>query len=305
MHGLDKVLGLFWQNTKRMDDKRIATLSLPEGVFESNNHEYLPDGHVYHKLDVYYPENTKENLPVIIDIHGGGWMYGDKELNKIYCLTLAKKGYVVFNMSYRLYPEVNVRDQLWDISNALKWIKDNLDSYPCQKDNIFLTGDSAGGMLTFFTAMISGSDYLRECYDTVEHGLKFNAIGLTCPMLFMNDGSTESLYCRIMLGDNYQNEKWANLVNMDNLLPYADVPPTFIMTSSGDFLAKNQTKKGVQFLKQIGADYRFMDFAPFEGVDLPHVFPVLNPDTEISNRAIEEMLSFFKKHLNTRQTETV
>lgn len=305
MHGLDKVLGLFWQNTKRTDDKRIATLSVPEGVFESVDHEYLPDGHIYHKLDVYYPENTTEKLPVIIDIHGGGWMYGDKELNKIYCLTLAKKGYVVFNMSYRLYPEVNVRDQLWDISNALKWIKENLDNYPCRKDDIFLTGDSAGGMLTFFTAMINGSDYLRDCFNTVKTGISFNAIGLTCPMLFMNDGSLESRYCKIMLGDNYKNEKWANLVNMDNLLPYGDVPPTFIMTSSGDFLARNQTRKGVQFLKEIGADYRFMDFAPYNGTDLPHVFPVLNPDTEVSNRAIEEMLSFFRKNASTKQTVTV
>ena len=296
MSAIDKALGLFWLNTKRMDDNRIATLSIPEGVTESNNHEYLPDGHIHHKLDVYYPENTEGKLPVIIDIHGGGWMYGDKELNKIYCLTLAKKGYVVFNMSYRLYPEVNVRDQLWDISNALKWIKDNLKNFPCDENNIFLTGDSAGGMLCFYTAMICGSDYLREKFDTVETGMSFNAIGLTCPMLFMNDGSKESYYCRIMLGKNYKNEKWGNLVNMDNLLPYGEVPPTFIMTSSGDFLARKHTRKGAELLGKIGADYRFMDFAPFEGKDLPHVFPVLYPESEISQRANDAMCDFFNKH---------
>lgn len=305
MSAIDKALGLFRLNTKRMDDNRIATLSFPDGVTESNNHEYLPDGHIYHKLDVYYPENTEGKLPVIIDIHGGGWMYGDKELNKIYCMTLAKKGYVVFNMSYRLYPEVNVRDQLWDISNALKWIKDNMDSLPCQQNNIFLTGDSAGGMLAFFTAMICGSEYLQEKFDTVATGMSFNAIGLTCPMLFMNDGSKESLYCRIMLGENYKNEKWGNLVNMDNLLPYSQVPPTFIMTSSGDFLAKKHTRKGADYLKAIGADYRFMDFAPFEGKDLPHVFPVLYPESEISQRAIDGMLSFFIKHAQAEENLTV
>ena len=292
MSAIDKALGLFWLNTKRMDENRIATLSFPDGVTESNNH-------------VYYPENTEGKLPVIIDIHGGGWMYGDKELNKIYCMTLAKKGYVVFNMSYRLYPEVNVRDQLWDISNALKWIKDNMDIFPCQQNNIFLTGDSAGGMLAFFTAMICGSEYLQEKFDTVATGMSFNAIGLTCPMLFMNDGSKESLYCRIMLGDNYKNEKWGNLVNMDNLLPYSKVPPTFIMTSSGDFLAKKHTRKGADYLKAIGADYRFMDFAPFEGKDLPHVFPVLYPESEISQRAIDGMLSFFIKHAQAEENLTV
>ena len=44
------------------------------------------------------PNNISENdkLPVIIDIHGGGWMYGDKGLNENYCRALADRGYVVF-----------------------------------------------------------------------------------------------------------------------------------------------------------------------------------------------------------------
>ncbi len=305
MKVIDKALQLFWLNTKKADDKRIATLTIPEGIFESNDHAYLSDGHIHHKLDVYYPEKTAENLPVIIDIHGGGWMYGDKELNKNYCLAMAKKGYVVFNMSYRLYPEVTVHQQLWDISNALKWIADNLDNYPCQKDNIFLTGDSAGGMLAFFTAMINSSEYLREKFDTIKTGLSFNAIGLTCPMLFMDDGSLESIYCKIMLGKNYKNEKWGNFVNMDNLLPYGKVPPTFIITSTGDFLAGRHTRKGAKLFGSIGADYRFIDFAPFNGTDLPHVFPVLYPESEIADRATEEMLSFFKKHSANKQEITI
>ena len=79
---MDKILGAFWQNTKRMDDERIATLTPPSGVTEINNIPYLDDGHIHHQFDVYFPEGTKETdrLPVIIDIHGGGWMYGDKEL---------------------------------------------------------------------------------------------------------------------------------------------------------------------------------------------------------------------------------
>ena len=147
---LDPVLKLFWKNTERMDNKRIATLRFPEGVYESNNHEYLSDGNAYHKLDVYYPENAEGKLPVIIDVHGGGWMYGDKELNKNYCLTLAKRGNVVFNISYRLYPEVTADEQLRDVAAALKWINENLDSFPCDRDSICLTGDSAGGMLAGF-----------------------------------------------------------------------------------------------------------------------------------------------------------
>lgn len=293
---LNRILAAFWQNTKRQDDKRIATLSWPEGVTESNDHEYLPDGHRYHKLDVYYPEGTQDKLPVIIDIHGGGWMYGDKELNKNYCLTLAKKGYVVFNMSYRLYPEVIVKDQLWDISKALIWIKEHLDDFPCDKDNICLTGDSAGGMLAFFTAMLAGSSELRDIYEVEDTGISFNAVGLTSPMLFMNDDSIARYYTRIMLGKNFRNERWGYYVNMEKLLPLGKVPPVFLLTSSGDFLAGSHTRKGAGILREKGLTCQLMDFDRYNGVDLPHVFPVLYPASEESDRAIEEMLSFFRKH---------
>lgn len=300
---LNKILDKFWQNTKRQDDKRIATLTPPEGVFESNDHEYLDDGHVYHKLDVYYPEGTTEKLPVIIDIHGGGFMYGDKELNKIYCLTLAQKGYVVFNMSYRLYPEVVVKDQLWDISNALIWIKEHLDDFPCDKENICVTGDSAGGMLAFFTAMLSQSSELRDIYEVEDAGIRFNAVGLTCPVLFMDDGSVTSMYTKIMLGKNYKRELWGNYVNMDKVIPLGKVPPVFLVTASGDMLTRTQTRKGAALLKEKGLAYQLMDFEKYNGTDLPHVFPVLHPESEISNRAIDEMLRFFEKY--SKQSVTI
>lgn len=295
---MDKIFAAFWQNIKRMDDKRIATLTPPSGVTEINNIAYLDDGHIHHQLDVYYPEGTKETdrLPVLIDIHGGGWMYGDKELNKYYCLELATKGFVVFNMSYRLYPEVNARQQLWDISNCLKWISENLASYPCDTDNIYLTGDSAGGMLAAFTAMLSESEKMRDLYDTPDFSLKFNAVGLTSPVPRMNGDFPVNYYTRIMLGKDYEKEKWADYVNLEDILTLGKMPPTFLLTSSGDFLARKETRIAAESLRKAGIDHQLMDFEKYNGVDLPHVFPVIYPFNEESQRAINEMLAFFRKY---------
>ena len=295
---MDKIFAAFWQNTKRMDDKRIATLTPPSGVTEINDIAYLDDGHVHHQLDVYYPECTKEPdcLPVLIDIHGGGWMYGDKELNKYYCLELATKGFVVFNMSYRLYPEVNARQQLWDISNCLKWINDNLSSFPCDTDNIYLTGDSAGGMLAAFTAMLSESEKMRDLYDTPDFSLKFNAVGLTSPVPRMNGDFPVNYYTKIMLGKDYEKEKWADYVNLEDILALGKMPPTFLLTSSGDFLARKETRIAAESLRKAGIDHQLMDFEKYNGVDLPHVFPVIYPFNEESQRAINEMLAFFRKY---------
>ena len=43
-------------------------------------------------------------------------------------------------------PDVNVNEQIKDVMSALKWIGENIDNYPCERENIMLTGDSAGGM---------------------------------------------------------------------------------------------------------------------------------------------------------------
>jgi hypothetical protein len=140
------VLKLFWKNTERGDQKRLATQSAPAGVTEICDIPYIDDDKWQHKLDVYFPENMEnEKLPVIIDIHGGGWMYGDKELNKYYNMVLASKGFTVFSMSYTLWPETTVPEQLKEIAEALLWIKNNISSYPCDKSKIMLTGDSESG----------------------------------------------------------------------------------------------------------------------------------------------------------------
>ncbi len=89
----------FWKTVEKSDAKNIASQTEPEGIKRICDIPYIGDGHPMHLLDVYYPEDAAHALPVIIDIHGGGWMYGSKELNKIYCLNLAKRGFTVFNIS--------------------------------------------------------------------------------------------------------------------------------------------------------------------------------------------------------------
>ncbi len=293
---INKLLGAFWANTKRMDDKRIKTLTMPDGIFESNDHAYLPDGHVYHKLDVYYPEKFEGKLPVIIDIHGGGWMYGDKELNKPYCLELARRGNVVFNMSYRLFPEVTANQQLQDIGHALKWIAAHLEDYPCDLDSICLTGDSAGGMLSMFTAMLCESAELRDAYDVVDSGLRFDAVCLTCPMTRMDQKPPMGLYTKHVLGKGYQKEKWGAYVNVDTLLPMGKMPPTFLVSSTGDFLANKDTLYAYNAMKKAGVECELQYWNKVDGQELPHVFPVIFPNKEPSRIAIDGMLRFFKNH---------
>ena len=70
------------------DAKRDAGLTTPDDIQRFDDIQYGPDP-VENKLDVYRPKNTQGKIPVIVSVHGGGWVYGDKELYQFYGMTLA------------------------------------------------------------------------------------------------------------------------------------------------------------------------------------------------------------------------
>ncbi len=298
MNALIKVFDMFWNKfVKADDDKRIATLSLPDGIKEINNIPYTDSGSEYHLFDVYYPENTDKRLPVIIEIHGGGWMYGTKDLNKIYSEYLAKRGFVVFNISYRLVPEVTVTEQLQDISRAIEKAKSLFGELPCDTDKIILTGDSAGGQLASFTAALSESEALREHFDTVDHGLHFNCAVLTSPVAYMNDALPMGLYCRMMWGEKGLRRSTRKYMNIDELLREAPAfPPTLLITSSGDTLAHDQTRRLYKDMLSKSIDAKLLDFPKFNGKNLPHVFACLEPYSEEGKLCIDKFCEFTNKY---------
>ena len=90
---------------KASDDERDALMKTPEDVERWDNIVYGKIDRKVQVLDVYRPKQAEdEDLPVIISVHGGGWMYGDKERYQYYCMSLAQRGFAVVNFTYRLAP---------------------------------------------------------------------------------------------------------------------------------------------------------------------------------------------------------
>lgn len=297
MNMLYKAFGGFWNGVvKPGDDKLHASQVLPDGIKEICDIPYTDSGSEYHLLDFYYPENRDKPLPVIIDIHGGGWMYATKDLNKIYCQYLASRGFAVFNLSYRLVPEVTVPVQLQDISAALKKINEIADTDICDKSKIMLTGDSAGGQLAAFTAAIANSPVLCEHFATEEHGLRFSCLTLTSPVAFMNCELPMGLYCRMMWGEKGTKRSTRKYMNIDELIKEVDsFPPTLLVTSSGDTLGLKQTRKLYKTMLELSIEAQLLDFPKFEGKNLPHVFGVLEPYSNAGKLYIDKMCEFFNK----------
>ena len=143
-----------------VDTPRSELWHTPDTIDVIEDLPYLPDGGYDteagqcrgHLLDLYLPHDAVlragHTTPVYIDIHGGGFTYGYKELNRNFNVHLADMGFAVFSLNYRPAPQTDLRGQLADVQAALRWIKAHLADYPVNPNAVFLTGDSAGGALT-------------------------------------------------------------------------------------------------------------------------------------------------------------
>lgn len=296
-----KIMQVSWKFCDKSDKENHATQTPPENVVKVKDIPYIDDGNPYHKLDVFYPESkiAKEGLPVIIDIHGGGWMYASKDLNEYYCMELASKGYCVFSISYRLVPDVTVYEQIKDCTDALAYINSNMKNYPANKKTVMLTGDSAGGQLALYSTILNNNPDAREIFGTVDTKLNIKCLLLTSPVTYAKSGGWFSIYTKKMWGKDYKTKAAYNYMDLDEIMELANnMPPTYFITSSGDTLAHDQTVNAYNYFADKGYECEIQDFTDLrDGKKLPHVFSVLDPFDEYGQKAIDNALDYYQKSL--------
>ena len=124
---------------------------------------HVASGHE-NKLDLYLPRTTTGPTPLLLYIHGGGWVGGAKEVNVLRILPYLEMGWAVANVEYRLGAVARAPAAVEDGLCALRWIIRNADEYNVDTQRIVTSGNSAGGHLALTTAMIPSSAGLdREC----------------------------------------------------------------------------------------------------------------------------------------------
>jgi acetyl esterase/lipase len=154
---------LFNLNAAKADRKRDSAIPLPEGVSECRNISYGAEGKS-HLLDVYVPHGTKEPLPTIVSIHGGGYVYGNKEIYRRYGMDMARRGFAFVNFNYRLAPRWKFPAPLYDTNAVMQWICKNAHRYHLDPKRIILVGDSAGAQLASQYAAIWASQSYADLF---------------------------------------------------------------------------------------------------------------------------------------------
>ena len=285
---MEKMRSIIRREFKKGDDIRDAGLTAPDDVIRYKDIAYGKDS-AMQVLDVYRPKDTEGNLPVIVSVHGGGWVYGDKELYQYYCMSIAQRGFAVVNFTYRLAPEYPFPAALEDAVAAYKWLRDK--GY--ESDRIIVVGDSAGGGLAMALCMElrtngepmpAGLVAMSPWTDLAITGESYTKNREIDPV-FGADGGGEMLLHSPYIGENDAKNPLISPMYGN----FTGFPPMLIQVGTHEMLyddAASVAKKA----KEQGVPVRF---TVYEGMF--HVFQMSGTVIPESKRAWEEVGTFMHK----------
>jgi len=132
------------------------------------NLSYGPAG-VRNQLDVYRPREAAQGCPVLLQIHGGAWVFGDKNAQGLPLMNaLAARGWVCVAPNYRLSPRATFPEHLVDCKLALKWIREHVVEYGGDPSFVAVTGGSAGGHLAALVALTPNEPEYQPGFEDVD-----------------------------------------------------------------------------------------------------------------------------------------
>ncbi len=277
------------------DEIRDAGLESPSNIVRYDSIQYGKDS-TWNLLDVYHLEGVNTPSPTIISVHGGGWVYGDKERYQYYCMDLAQRGFTVVNFTYRLAPEHKFPSPLEDINAVFEWIAENAEKYNIDPKKVFTVGDSAGGQLSSqYLAIFTNPEY-QKLFDfkVPSDKIKVLACGLNCGIYDVKKtgftGPSEVLRCYIDIED----EK--SMAQIDTVKYVSEnFPPSFVMTSFYDFL-REEAEPFCELLKSKNVPFEFRLYGKEGEEHMGHVFHC-NMRLAEAKTCNDDECDFFKKFI--------
>lgn len=153
------------------------------GIVRFPDISYTGDDCKYTVGDLYFRRTDLRDgkkHPVMLYIHGGGFIKGDKDYRVTNSEFFAHHGYFVFNIDYRMPPDVALTENFSDIIKAINFLTELSKDYNIDVDRIVVSGDSSGAYQTAMLAAASFDDELRTALGLPEIKNKPAALALMC-----------------------------------------------------------------------------------------------------------------------------
>ena len=221
------------------------------------------------KLDAFI--NTSENNPAVILVHGGGWKSGDKSHMKPMAQYIASKGYSCFAIEYRLSDEAQYPEGIFDIKQAIQFIKANALKFHVDTTKVAVLGTSSGAQMASLVGTTNNNSKFEE-----KTGYKTSTevqaiINLDGILAFKHPKSKEGKMASWWLGCTYEEkpETWKEasaLTHIDE-----NTPPTLFISSQYERFQAGREEM-IEIMEKYQIYYQVENFP-----DSPHTFWLFNP----------------------------
>jgi len=254
-------------------------------VKATRNIDYWGDGHKRHRLDIYRPpaavtDGATIAAPVMVYIHGGAWMIGEKrEQGKPMMYELVARGWVCVAINYRLSPKATWPDHIVDAKRAVAWVKEHIADHGGDPSFVAVSGGSAGGHLCALLALSAGDPTFQPGFEQAD-----TAVDACVPLYGVMDltgtdeetarygsGLMDLLEKRVMKTRSAEHPEVFRSAS-PRYRVRADAPPFFVLQGRNDTLVPvEEARAFVQALRAVAQ-------APVAYAELPlaqHAFDVL------------------------------
>jgi len=266
------------------------------------NLEY-PSNYKDNLVDLYIPNQTEAPTPIVIWIHGGAFVGGDKSDIEIYATSLAAEGIAVACINYRRAPEAKYPAPLIQTAEAYIWLKDIANTYSIDINRIILAGDSAGAHIAAQLAAVqTNSTYAVELeleqvipQDSIKAVLlfcgpfeiaKMDEISSPAINFFMN--CTAWAY----FGQKNWQETFEHKATIANHIT-GDFPPAFI-TDGNTFSFEEHGMALAKALEENAVPAEVY-FIPPETETAPHEYQFIM-NTPAAQESFEKVIAFVKEY---------
>ena len=248
------------------------------------------------QTDLYLPK-TGENFPLIIWVHGGAFVGGDKKDVTEYATVLAAHGYAVLSINYERAPKLKYPNQLKQVYEAYSWFVGVAADYNVDINNLVFAGDSAGA---FMVAQIAVIETSKEYADLMNFEQLILADSLKGLLLYCGPYNVDKisetkniaasfLFSQIAwayFGDRNWVEKYGEIATIKNHITEY-YPPTFI-TDGNEFSFESHAKELENTLKDKNVLVESL-YITDEKAGHEYQFKL---DTSAGMKSIEETLKF-------------
>jgi len=137
-------------------------------VHRTRRLSYAPGGRRF-ELDVFSHRDKPTGVPVLLQVHGGGWVIGNKDQQGIpLMLHMAARKWVCVSVNYPLSPRAHWPEHIVALKRAIQWIHEHGREYGADPSFIAVTGGSAGGHLAAMVALTAGDESLQPGFEDVD-----------------------------------------------------------------------------------------------------------------------------------------